>query len=88
MLCKTPTCVKTHYVMQNAHEFEDLALDEFAFVHSSLKHISFNMITSGDIVTCMVSGDTTNMGITVTTQPHYVRSVQIVLRLEWTPLHK
>jgi hypothetical protein len=75
-------------LMQNAHKFEDLALDNSALVHDSLRHLSFNVITTGDIEACVVSRDTTNIGTAVTTQPYYVRSIQIVLRLEWTPLHK
>ena len=50
--------------------------------------LKVNMITTGDIEACVVFKDKTNIGTTVKTQPHYVRSIQIVLRLEWTPLHK
>jgi len=70
MFCKTPDCVKAHYVMQNERKFEDLALGDSDLVHGSLKHLSFDMTITGDIEACVVSKDITNIGTIVKTQPH------------------
>jgi hypothetical protein len=38
--CRTVSCVKAHYVMQHAHNFEGLALNNSALSHGSMKQLS------------------------------------------------
>ena len=65
MFCEKPACVKKHYVVHNAHKFEDLAVDKSALFHGSLNYLSFYMISAGDMEACVVSRDATNIRIAI-----------------------